>query len=57
MKKLYRVVGNHRVLENDPGTEFTASLSGEQEKHLVESGALKVVEKKKPVKRRWEGTS
>lgn len=45
-KKTYKVVGTQPVADHAPGEEFTHDF-GEQEASLIESGAIKVVDKKK----------
>jgi hypothetical protein len=42
--KRYRVTSIHRVLGHEPGTEFDASLTDQQEFSLLDSGALEIVE-------------
>lgn len=41
--KTYEVVGALRVLDTDPGDQFTASLPPEQECLLIEGGHIRVV--------------
>lgn len=42
--KRYRVTSIHRVLGHEPGVEFDASLTDQQEFSLLDSGAIAVVE-------------
>lgn len=42
--KRYRVTSIHRVLGREPGKEFDASLTDGQERSLLDSGALVVIE-------------
>lgn len=45
-EKTYEVVGNHAVHGHAPGSKFAAALDAWSEKHLIESGHLRVVETK-----------
>lgn len=36
----YTVTGTTRVLDNDPGTTFTADFSEDEERALIASGAI-----------------
>jgi len=42
MKRYYTVTGIHPVLGHKPGTTFAADLPREQERQLVDGGALRV---------------
>lgn len=46
-KRKYKVTGIHPVLDKEPGSVFEAELSEQQERMLVESGALKRVGEQK----------
>ena len=47
-KRKYLVIGPNKVMNRDPGEEFSADLPAEQERALVEGGHIKPVEQRSP---------